>query len=76
MNKLFTLYDEDAGRLRDLRRSDRKGKKLILKITGAQDLQQARQVFLSDSEKRAQIMLFNADSLALLIYRLGAEMHP
>ncbi|KJK18421.1 DUF6543 domain-containing protein [Pseudomonas sp. 2(2015)] len=76
MNKLFTLYDEDTGRLRDLRRSDRKGKKLILKITGAQDLQQARQVFLSDSEKRAQIMLFNADSLALLIYRLGAEMHP
>ncbi|MGF6590506.1 dermonecrotic toxin domain-containing protein [Pseudomonas sp. 2835] len=76
INKLFKVFDEDTGRLRDLRRSDRKGKKLILKITGAQDLQQARQVFLNDSEKRAQIMLFNADSLALLIYRLGAEPHP
>jgi hypothetical protein len=33
-------------------------------------------VFLNDNEKRAQIMLSNADSLALLIYRLGAELHP
>ncbi|CAM3677677.1 hypothetical protein D3C81_929360 [compost metagenome] len=47
-----------------------------IKITGTRDLNQARQVFLNDSEKRAQIMLSNADSLALLIYRLGAELHP
>ncbi|WP_327439744.1 dermonecrotic toxin domain-containing protein [Pseudomonas donghuensis] len=76
MNTLFTVFDEGTGTRRDLRRSDRKGKKLVLKITGARDLNQARQVFLNDSEKRAQIMLSNADSLALLIYRLGAELHP
>ena len=75
VNKLFKVFDEGTGRLRDLRRSDRCGKKLILKITGAPDLHQARQVFLNDSEKRAQIMLFNADSLILLIYRLGAGLH-
>ncbi len=68
-NDLFKV--EDDGRWRDLTRDDGLGFASILRITGAKTLDEARSVFLSDVHKRSRIMLKNADSVALLILRLG-----
>jgi|GEM_PF-6594864 len=43
----------------------------IKKLTGALTLDQARDIFINDELKRAEIILSNADSLALIISRLG-----
>ncbi|MBX8574875.1 M35 family metallopeptidase [Pseudomonas cichorii] len=55
----------------DLRQSD--AKKLILRITGTSHLDAARDVFYADAHKRTDIMLGNADSVALLITLLGRQ---
>ncbi|WP_409280923.1 dermonecrotic toxin domain-containing protein [Pseudomonas defluvii] len=74
-NELFVIQDHPNGAPRDIRDEDRKGRRFILQTTGTSNLNDARQVFLSDAEKRAQIMLKNADSLTLLIFRMGERLH-
>lgn len=67
--KLFKFNDN--GVLRDLRSSDGRALSTILKITGARSLEQARDVFYRDPVKRCDVMLANADTIALLITKLG-----
>jgi len=66
---LFIQYD--GGHWRDVRRDDVLGYSTILRITGAKTLDDARTVFLADVDKRSQIILKNADSVGLMILRLG-----
>lgn len=73
-HRLFVARSRD-GRRRDITREDNKGLSIIRKLAGTQDLAVARQRFLSDPVVRSSIMLKNADSLTLLIYRLGKESH-
>lgn len=70
-NQLFKQVED--GSLRDLKRADGGGKKKILKITGTNTLDQARDVFYDSVEKRTDVMLSNADSVALLVTLLGRE---
>lgn len=46
----------------------------VLKTTGASTLAQARDVFINDADKRVEIILSNADSMALIISRLGGSI--
>lgn len=66
---LFTQNDD--GHWRDVQREDGLGYATVLRITGGKTLDEARTIFLADADKRSQIMLRNADSVALLILRLG-----
>jgi hypothetical protein len=68
-DELFTLFED--GRWRDLAREDARGYATVLRITGTKTLSEARAVFLADAEKRSRVMLKNADSVTLLILRLG-----
>jgi hypothetical protein len=71
-NDLFTLLDD--GQWRNLKSRDGGGRREILRLTGAANLDQARRVFLSDSEKRSDVVLSNADSVALLVATLGRRL--
>lgn len=68
-SELFTVYED--GQWRDLRPKDRAGFATILQITGASTLNDARKVFHADLDKRSRVMLKNADSVTVLILRLG-----
>lgn len=70
-SQLFRRLEGDTWR--DLKRSDNQAKAAVLRITGKDTLEQARDVFYDDKEKRRQIMLGNADSVALLVTLLGRE---
>ncbi|MDU8372607.1 hypothetical protein, partial [Pseudomonas syringae] len=70
-SQLFKQLEDGA--VRDLRRMDGNGKRTILHITGKSTLEDARDVFYSDGHKRADIMLKNADSVALLVTLLGRQ---
>ncbi|CAM3284185.1 hypothetical protein BZK31_15095 [Pseudomonas floridensis] len=70
-SQLFKNLDEGAWR--DLSRTDGAAKGTILRLTGKKSLEQARDVFYSDVQKRTDIMLANADSVALLVTLLGRE---
>lgn len=70
-DELFKV--EDGGVWRDLKTSDGPAKKNVLKLTGASTIDAARDVFLSDADIRAKVILSNADSVALLISLLGRE---
>ncbi|MDB6144862.1 MAG: Uncharacterized protein JWP80_3906 [Pseudomonas sp.] len=71
-NQLFQHFRH--GRWRDLASNDpAEGKQLVLSITGQTTLAAARPVFLNNAEKRSELILRNADSLALLITLLGRE---
>jgi hypothetical protein len=69
--ELFKLPDRDGQQ--GLKAIDGDGKRVVLRITGKTTLDEARDVFLNDAEKRAQIILSNADSVALLVTLLGRE---
>ena len=43
----------------------------IMKLTGALTLDHARDIFMNNESKRVEVILSNADSLALIISRLG-----
>ncbi|MFP3849695.1 dermonecrotic toxin domain-containing protein [Pseudomonas sp. W5-01] len=43
----------------------------ILKLTKCKTLDDARDVFMSDAQKRSRVILANADSVTLLVLRLG-----
>ncbi|QHF02600.1 hypothetical protein N015_09345 [Pseudomonas asturiensis] len=70
-SQLFKQLDNN--RWRDLRSSDGKGKKTILRLAGKATLDEARDVFYNDVQKRTDIMLANADTVALLVTLLGRE---
>ncbi|WP_248745656.1 hypothetical protein [Pseudomonas sp. MWU12-2037] len=74
-NELFRERDDY-----DLHWYDVVGKpfRRVLQLTGTQNLDEARRVFFSDENKRMDVMLNNADSLALLLAHLGRppEYHP
>ncbi len=71
--ELFTVEDRQTGVVRDLDLEDGKSMDVVLKITGTADLDVARDVFNTDPDKRAQIILANADSITLLTTLLGRE---
>lgn len=56
---------------RDLKDRDGNAKRAVLKITGQSNLENARLIFLADAVKRTEVMLSNADSVALLVTNLG-----
>ncbi|MFY1663944.1 dermonecrotic toxin domain-containing protein [Pseudomonas sp. Pseu.R1] len=66
---LFTVFEN--GRRRDLTPLDGRGYEVILRLADRNNLDDARDVFLTDLQKRSRIMLSNADSLTLLILKLG-----
>lgn len=74
--QLFVVRDGATGQVRDIRNEDRKGRALILRLAGSPDLDDARRRFQTDADIRAQILLKNADSVTLLIYRLGNRTTP
>jgi hypothetical protein len=73
LSELFTVVENHV--VRDLAPKDKAGFRAILRITGTNTLADARAVFLSDSVKRSEVMLKNADSLTLLILRLGRKSY-
>ncbi|KPA93721.1 hypothetical protein [Pseudomonas asplenii] len=74
-NELFKTLDDY-----ELRWNDVEGdlRQRALSLTGTRDLDSARRVFYSDAGKRTDVILNNADSLALLITHLGrpVEFQP
>lgn len=48
----------------------------VLKVTGTATLDGARQVFMSDPNKRMDVILTNADSVAYMIAQLGRVLDP
>ncbi|WP_300627958.1 DUF6543 domain-containing protein [Pseudomonas sp.] len=51
-------------------------KQKILTVTGARDLNDARQIFMSSPDKRIDTILSNADSVTYLITHLGRVLDP
>lgn len=68
-SQLFKQIENDDWK--DLRRGD--AKNAILRITGKRTLEEAREVFYADIQKRTDVMLSNADSVTLLISLLGRQ---
>ncbi|MGY2288642.1 dermonecrotic toxin domain-containing protein [Pseudomonas sp. SDO528_S397] len=73
---LFRTWSEYSDSWHDLGsvQNTRPAKKRILQITGAKTLDQARQTFMTDEDKRIDIILANADSLTYLMTQLGREL--
>jgi hypothetical protein len=69
--KLFKHFNE--GQWQDLGDGDAQGRQFVLGVTGTATLDEARPVFLTDADKRSEIILRNADSLTLLVMKLGRE---
>lgn len=67
--RLFRKHDSSGWR--DISEQDGAMKASILKITGTTSLAQARDVFLTDPRKRSEVILSNADSVAVLVMNLG-----
>jgi hypothetical protein len=67
--ELFVTFDKTLWR--DLNDWDGEGKQAVLQITGQPTLELARAVFLNDARKRSEVILKNADSIALLVVTLG-----
>jgi hypothetical protein len=70
--KLFTRPGT-KGR-RDFRPSDGRQSETVLRLTGKTSLSDARKVFRTDPEVRSKLILANADSVTLLVQRLGQEV--
>jgi hypothetical protein len=68
-DRLFRKYDRSNWR--DFSDSDGAMKETILRITETSNLADARQVFLTNAQKRAEVILSNADSVAALLMDLG-----
>lgn len=61
----------ENGTLRDIKSEDGSALSNILRLTGTQTLEAARDVFYNDPIKRCDIILANADTLALVVTKLG-----
>ncbi|AHF66728.1 dermonecrotic toxin domain-containing protein [Pseudomonas cichorii] len=68
-SKLFAQLTDGA--FKDLKHREGGAKAAVLRITGKNNLSQARDVFYADAHVRSEVMLNNADSLALLVSLLG-----
>jgi hypothetical protein len=68
-DRLFRKYDRSSWR--DFSERDGVMKEVILRITGTTTLADARHVFLTNEQKRAEVILSNADSVASLLMELG-----
>lgn len=68
-NRLFRKHDRSGWR--DISEQDGAMKEMILRITGTSTLVDARHVFLAHPQKRAGVILSNADSVAALLMELG-----
>lgn len=66
---LFQQFDLDTYTWADIPSSP--GKAKVKEITGVQTLAEARPIFGNDPAKRIELMLANADTVVLLITRLG-----
>ncbi|WNW11012.1 hypothetical protein RRX38_07535 [Pseudomonas sp. DTU_2021_1001937_2_SI_NGA_ILE_001] len=69
-DRLFHRHNED-GSWQDLGRSEGKALRKILDITGQKTLAGARVEFYANAEIRSDVMLANADTVALLVTQLG-----
>lgn len=69
---LFKTWDSLSRRWEDLGRfGATHARDKVLKLTGAKTLDDARQIFMSNADKRIDTILVNADSLTYLITHLG-----
>lgn len=59
------------GEWSDLNPEDSEAYNAVLTLTKTRTLEEARHVFMSDAQKRSRVLLANADSVTLLILRLG-----
>jgi hypothetical protein len=69
-DELFSSPLGDGPR-RDLDKTDNGALEAVLRLAGTKTLDQARDVFMQDARRRAEIILANADSVALLTTLLG-----
>lgn len=70
---LFEVEDRVTGQRRDIDLDEGRALDRILALTGAEDLGFARDVFTNDESRRADVILANADSIALLATQMGRE---
>ena len=74
---LFKTWDELSQRWEDYGRvGSTKVRDKVLHLTGARTLDDARQTFMSDADRRMDIILANADSVTYLITHLGRQLDP
>lgn len=74
---LFKTWDDLSQRWKDFGSSgSTKVLDKILHLTGTKTLNDARQIFMSDTERRLDIILANADSVTYLITHLGRQLDP
>ncbi|AKS04892.1 dermonecrotic toxin domain-containing protein [Pseudomonas trivialis] len=74
---LFKTWDDLSQKWKDLGRlGTTKPRDKVLNLTGAKTLDDARQTFMSDAERRLDIILANADSVTYLITHLGRNLVP
>lgn len=73
---LFRTWDAYSDKWEDLGGDSqtRPVRDRILKITGAKTLEDARRIFMSNDDKRIDIILANADSVTYLLTQLGREL--
>ncbi|WAH56888.1 hypothetical protein LZ023_28430 [Pseudomonas silvicola] len=72
-SELFTVVDPVTSTVRDLGKDEPEALKKVLSLSKTKRLDTARDIFLTDPEVRANIILANADSIALLVTLLGRE---
>jgi len=74
---LFKSWDDLAERWEDFGSAgSTKLRNKVLHLTGTKTLEDARQTFMSDPDRRMDIILANADSVTYLITHLGRRLEP
>ncbi len=74
---LFKIKNELTGAWEDLGQTqEAETRNKILRLTGASTLNEARQTFMSNADRRLDIILANADSVTFLITHLGRQLDP
>lgn len=74
---LFMTWDSFSQRWEDLGSTgSTKARDKVLRLAGASTLKDARDTFMSNSDRRIDIILANADSVTYLITHLGRELYP
>ena len=74
---LFKTWDDLSQRWEDFGQTgSAKVRDRVLHLTGTRTLEDARQVFMSDADRRMDIILANADSVTYLITHLGRQLDP
>jgi hypothetical protein len=78
LTELFKVPDEETGALADPGTIADTGhiEDHILNLTGGTDLDDARRIFRTDSSRRIDTLLGNADSVTCLITQLGRQLDP